>query len=105
MRKIVILAVLMMAVTNCSYFSELNDIAENEKKERGRECMYNYKGELQGCNYIKQIYDLLFQKLNTDSLDKELIEFKIIEKELMLYEKNIDVDDISIDIDCKLFIF
>ena len=53
MRKIVLLAVLMMAITNCSYFSELNDIAENEKKERGRECRYNYKEELQGCNYIK----------------------------------------------------
>ena len=40
MRKIVILAVLMMAVTNCSYFSELNDIAENEKKsEDGNACI------------------------------------------------------------------
>ena len=36
-------------VVNCSYFEG----AERARRERGRECMYNYKGELQGCNYIK----------------------------------------------------
>ena len=98
MKKILMLMILVLIlVVNCSYFEG----AERARRERGRECMYNYKGELQGCNYIKQIYDLLFQKLNTDSLDKELIEFKMIEKELMLYEKISSFSSISIN--CKLY--
>ena len=49
MKKIIILAILIMTIINCSYFEG----AEMEKKRRGWECMYNYKGELQGCNYMK----------------------------------------------------
>ena len=50
MKKIIILVILIMTIINCSYFEG----AEMEKKRRGWECMYNYKGELQGCNYMKQ---------------------------------------------------
>ena len=48
MKKIIILVILIMAIINCSYFEG----AERAERERGRECRYNYKGELQGCNYI-----------------------------------------------------
>ena len=50
MKKIIILVILIMAIINCSYFEG----AERAERERGRECRYNYKGELQGCYYIKQ---------------------------------------------------
>jgi len=49
MKKIIILVILIMAIINCSYFEG----AERAERERGRECRYNYKGELQGCYYIK----------------------------------------------------
>jgi len=52
MKKIIMLIILILTIANCSYFSELNDIAENEKRERGWRCRYNYKGELQHCGYI-----------------------------------------------------
>ena len=48
-KKLVILIILMLTVISCSYFEG----AEKERRERGWECMYTYKGELQGCNYIK----------------------------------------------------
>ncbi|ERK47431.1 hypothetical protein HMPREF1552_02428 [Leptotrichia sp. oral taxon 879 str. F0557] len=47
MKKLEILFILMMTVASCSYLDG------SEARRRGRECMYNYKGELQGCNYIK----------------------------------------------------
>ena len=49
MKKIIILVILIMAIINCSYFEG----AERAERERGYECMYTHKGELQGCNYIK----------------------------------------------------
>ena len=47
MKKLEILFILMMTVASCSYLDG------SEARRRERECMYNYKGELQGCNYIK----------------------------------------------------
>ena len=55
-----------MTIVSCSYLDG------SEARRRGMECMYNYKNELQGCNYINQI---------------KLIDFKIIEKELMYMRK------------------
>ena len=53
MNKLMVLMVLISAlVVSCSYFSELNEIAENEKRERGWRCRYNYRGEIQHCGYI-----------------------------------------------------
>ena len=49
MKKIIMLTILAMTIVSCSYFEG----SERARRERGRECMYNYKGELQGCNYIK----------------------------------------------------
>nr|WP_314115160.1 hypothetical protein [uncultured Leptotrichia sp.] len=49
MKKLAILIILMLTVISCSYFEG----AERTMKERGYECMHTYKGELQGCNYIK----------------------------------------------------
>ena len=50
MKRIMILIVLVsVLVVNCSYFEG----AERTERERGVECRYNYKGEIQGCNYIK----------------------------------------------------
>ena len=46
MKKLEILFILMMTVASCSYLDG------SEARRRGRECMYNYKGELQHCGYI-----------------------------------------------------
>jgi len=48
MKKIIMLAILVMTIISCSYFEG----AEMERKRRGWECRYNYKGELQHCGYI-----------------------------------------------------
>ena len=47
MKKLIILAILIMTVISCSYLDG------SEARRRERECMYNYKGEVQGCNYIR----------------------------------------------------
>ena len=49
MKKLLILVILMMTTISCSYMED----GERQMRERGWECMYTYKGELQGCNYIK----------------------------------------------------
>lgn len=49
MKKIIILIILVISTVSCSYFEG----AERAEKERGRECRYNYKGELQGCYYTR----------------------------------------------------
>ena len=49
MKKIIMIVILMATIIGCSYFEG----AERSMRERGYECMYNHKGELQGCNYIK----------------------------------------------------
>ena len=46
MKKLAILIILMMTIVSCSYLDG------SEARRRGMECMYNYKNELQGCNYI-----------------------------------------------------
>ena len=46
MKKIIMLVILVATIMGCSYLDG------SEARRRGRECMYNYKGELQGCNYI-----------------------------------------------------
>ena len=46
MKKIIIL---VMTIIGCSYFEG----AERAERERGLECRYNYRGEIQGCNYMK----------------------------------------------------
>ena len=48
MKKIIILAILMLAILSCSYMEG----GERAIRERGLRCRYNYKGELQGCYYI-----------------------------------------------------
>ena len=46
MKKIIMLIMLVFTILSCSYLDG------SEAKRRGWECMYNYKGEIQGCNYI-----------------------------------------------------
>ena len=53
MKKIIILIILLVNVISCSELSEMEARSQQIRRERGRECMYNYKGELQGCNYIR----------------------------------------------------
>lgn len=48
MRKLMVLIILVISTVSCSYFEG----AERAEKERGRECRYNYKGEVQVCGYI-----------------------------------------------------
>ena len=56
MKKLAILLILMMTIVSCSYLDG------SEARRRGMECMYNYKNELQGCNYINQIKLIDFKK-------------------------------------------
>ena len=49
MKRIIILIIFIFAILSCSYMEG----GERAMRERGWECMYNYKGEIQGCNYIK----------------------------------------------------
>jgi len=53
MKKIIMLVVLVITIMSCSELSEMEARHQQRMKERGWECMYNYKGEIQGCNYIK----------------------------------------------------
>ena len=46
MKKIIMIVILVATIMGCSYLDG------SEAKRRGYECMYNYKGEIQGCNYI-----------------------------------------------------
>ena len=46
MKRIVMLVILMMTIVGCSYLDG------SEAKRRGRECMYNSRGEVQVCGYI-----------------------------------------------------
>ena len=48
MKKIIILAILMLAILSCSYMEG----GERQLRERGWECRYNGKGEVQVCGYI-----------------------------------------------------
>ena len=55
MKKIILLSILIMTIVSCTEADrELWREVEQERRERGRECTYNYKGELIGsCSYIK----------------------------------------------------
>ena len=46
MKKLIILAILIMTVISCSYLDG------SEAQRRVRRCRYNYKGEVQHCGYI-----------------------------------------------------
>jgi len=52
MKKIIMLVVLVITIMSCSELSEMEARHQQRMKERGWECMYNHKGEIQGCNYI-----------------------------------------------------
>ena len=47
MKKIMILVVLMMSVSNCTAFK----ISEQMERERGKVCTYDYKGNYKYCEY------------------------------------------------------
>ena len=46
MKKIIMLVILISTILSCSYLDG------SEAKRRGRECMYNSRGEVQVCGYI-----------------------------------------------------
>ena len=46
MKKIIMLIILVFTILSCSYLDG------SEAKRRGRECMYNSRGEVQVCGYI-----------------------------------------------------
>ena len=49
MKKLMVLIVLIsVLVVSCSYF----EVAEKERRDRGRECRYNKRGGLESCRYI-----------------------------------------------------
>ena len=48
MKRIIMLVILVMTIIGCAYMEG----GERAIRERGLECRYNYKKELQGCYYI-----------------------------------------------------
>ena len=54
MKKIILLSILIMTIISCTEEDKMvwNKV-QRERRERGRECTYNYKGEVQYCDYIK----------------------------------------------------
>ena len=54
MKKIILLLILIMTIISCTETDRrLMREVEQERRERGVECLYNHKGEPIGsCNYI-----------------------------------------------------
>ena len=48
MKKIIILVILIFTILSCSYMEG----GERAIRERGLRCRYNYKGEVQNCDFI-----------------------------------------------------
>lgn len=48
MKNLVILVILILTAISCSYVES----GERQLRERGWECRYNYKGEVQVCGFI-----------------------------------------------------
>ena len=46
MKKIIMLIMLVFTILSCSYLDG------SEAARRGRVCRYNYKGEVQNCDYM-----------------------------------------------------
>ena len=55
MKRIIMLIILIITIISCTEADrQIMREADRERRERGRECTYNYKGELIGsCDYIK----------------------------------------------------
>jgi lipoprotein len=52
MKKVIMLAILVMTVISCSELAKMEDEYQQDLRERGYRCRYNYKGEVQVCGYI-----------------------------------------------------
>ena len=52
MKKIIILAILTTMIMSCSELARMEEEYQQDLRERGRRCRYNYKGEVQHCGYI-----------------------------------------------------
>ncbi|ERK47430.1 hypothetical protein [Leptotrichia sp. oral taxon 879] len=52
MKKIIALIILLASVMSCSELAEMEARSQQRRMERGRQCRYNYKGEVQHCGYI-----------------------------------------------------
>ena len=52
MKRIITLIILLITVMSCSELAEMEAKSQQIKRERGWQCRYNYKGELQHCGYI-----------------------------------------------------
>ena len=44
---------MLITVMSCSELAEMEAKSEQIKRERGWECMYNGRGEVQVCGYMK----------------------------------------------------
>ena len=54
MKKIMLLIILIVVIISCTETDRrLMREVEQERRERGVECTYNHKGEMQYCDYIK----------------------------------------------------
>ncbi len=52
MKKIIMLVILTIMTMSCSELARMEDEYQQNLRERGRRCRYNYKGEVQHCEFI-----------------------------------------------------
>ncbi|WP_369713682.1 hypothetical protein AB8B23_04755 [Leptotrichia sp. HSP-342] len=52
MKKVIALIILSLTMVSCSELAEMEARSQQRRMERGRQCRYNYKGEVQHCGYI-----------------------------------------------------
>ena len=53
MKRLLVLVILGLAISCTAEDMDLIREARREREERGRICRYNYKGEVQSCDFIK----------------------------------------------------
>ena len=52
MKKVIALIILSLTMVSCSELAELETGRQQRLRERGWECRYNGRGEVQHCGYI-----------------------------------------------------
>ena len=53
MKKIIaLIIILLVSVMSCSELARMEEGYQQDLRERGIRCRYNYKGEVQHCGYI-----------------------------------------------------
>ena len=53
MKKVIMLAILVMTVISCSELAKMEDEYQQDLRERGYRCRYNKRGGVENCRYMK----------------------------------------------------